>query len=153
MIVGVPREVKAGERRVALLPEQVSTLVEEGHDVQVETRAGLTVGFDDEAYTDAGAMVVTARDAWDAELVVKVKEMLPEDFTHAQAGSAVFAFHHLVGAPERTRALAAKGLTAIAFESVRDALGRYPMLAPMSRIAGRMAAMPYCVNVGGWCCR
>jgi len=139
VIVGVPREVKAGERRVALLPEQVSTLVEEGHDVQVETRAGLTVGFDDEAYTDAGAMVVTARDAWDAELVVKVKEMQDEDFAHARAGTAVFAFHHLVGAPHRTRELAQKGLTAIAFEMVRDARGEFPMLSPMSRIAGRMA--------------
>jgi alanine dehydrogenase len=139
VIIGVPREVKPGEQRVALLPEAVRTLVEEGHDVQVETRAGLTVGFDDEAYRDAGAMVVTARDAWDAELVVKVKEMQEEDFALAQPGSAVFAFHHLVGAPERTRALARKSLTAIAFEAVRDARGQFPMLAPMSRIAGRMA--------------
>jgi alanine dehydrogenase len=84
-------------------------------------------------------MVVTARDAWDAELIVKVKELQDEDLAHAQRGTAVFAFHHLVGAPERTRAIAAKGLTAIAFESVRDARGQYPMLAPMSRIAGRMA--------------
>jgi len=139
VIVGVPREVKPGERRVALLPEQVRMLVEEGHDVQIETRARLTVGFDDEAYVDAGAMIVTARDAWDAELVVKVKEMQDEDLTHARAGTAVFAFHHLVGAPERTRELARKGLTAIAFEMVRDARGELPMLAPMSRIAGRMA--------------
>jgi alanine dehydrogenase len=139
MIVGVPREVKAGERRVALVPAAVGAIVEEGHDVQVETRAGLTVGFDDEAYRDAGATIVTARDAWDAELVVKVKEMQDEDFALAPRGTAIFAFHHLVGAPRRTRALAAKGLGAIAFEMVRDAAGRFPMLAPMSRIAGRMA--------------
>jgi alanine dehydrogenase len=139
MIVGVPRETKPGERRVALVPETVEAIVAEGHDVQVETRAGLTVGFDDEAYRDAGAMVVTARDAWDADLVVKVKEMQAEDLDLAQRGTAVFAFHHLVGAPERTRALAVHGLTAIAFEMVRDAGGIFPMLAPMSRIAGRMA--------------
>jgi len=139
MIVGVPREVKPGERRVAVVPETVRAIVEEGHDVQVETRAGLTVGFDDEAYRDAGATVVTARDAWDAELVVKVKEMQDEDFAFAQRGTAVFAFHHLVGAPQRTRAMAGRGLTAIAFEMVRDAAGRSPLLAPMSRIAGRMA--------------
>lgn len=139
MIVGVPRETKAGERRVALVPEAVEAMVAEGHDVQVETRAGLTVGFDDEAYRDAGAMVVTARDAWDADLVVKVKEMQDEDFEHARRGVAVFAFHHLVGAPERTRRLAGAGLTVIAFEMVRDARGQFPMLAPMSRIAGRMA--------------
>ncbi len=140
MQVGVPREVKEGERRVALVPEAVGALVAEGHDVQVETRAGLTVGFDDEAYRDAGAMVVTARDAWDAELVVKVKEMQAEDFALARPGTAVFAFHHLVGAPERIRALAQGKLTAIAFEMVRDARGQFPMLAPMSRIAGRVAA-------------
>jgi alanine dehydrogenase len=139
MIVGVPREVKTGEMRVALLPEAVRAIVDEGHDVQVETRAGLTVGFDDEAYRDAGAMVVTARDAWDAELVVKMKEMQEEDFEFAQPGCAVFAFHHLVGAPDRTRAMAQRSLTAIAFESVRDARGQFPLLAPMSRIAGRMA--------------
>jgi alanine dehydrogenase len=139
MIVGVPREVKPGEQRVALLPEAVRAIVEEGHDVQVETRAGLTAGFDDEDYRDARATIVTARDAWDAELVVKVKEMQDEDVALAQSGSAVFAFHHLLGNPARTRALARKGLTAIAFERVRDSRGRFPMLAPMSRIAGRMA--------------
>ena len=139
MIVGVPRETKAGEQRVALVPEAVEAIVAEGHDVQVETRAGLTVGFDDEAYRDAGAMVVTARDAWDADLVVKVKEMQDEDFALAPRGVAVFAFHHLVGAPDRTRRIAGAGLTAIAFEMVRDARGQFPMLAPMSRIAGRMA--------------
>src|SRR5206468_6721118 len=133
VIVGVPREVKAGEQRVALLPETVRAIVEEGHDVHVETRAGLTVGFDDEAYRDAGAMVVAPRDAWDAELIVKVKEMQDEDLALAQRGSAVFSFHHLLGAPVRTRAMAARGLTAIAFEMVRDAAGRFPMLAPMSR--------------------
>jgi alanine dehydrogenase len=139
MIVGVPREVKPGEQRVALLPEAVRAIVEEGHDVQVETRAGLTVGFDDEAYRDAGAMVVSPRDAWDADLIVKVKEMQDEDLALAQPGSAVFGFHHLLGAPERTRAMARKSLGAIAFEAVRDSAGRFPMLAPMSRIAGRMA--------------
>ena len=139
MQVGLPREVKEGERRVALVPEAVGALVAEGHDVHVETRAGLAVGFDDDAYRDAGAMVVTARDAWDADLVVKVKEMLDEDLALAPRGCAVFAFHHLVGAPHRTRALARHGLTAIAFEMVRDARGQFPMLSPMSRIAGRMA--------------
>jgi len=139
MIIGVPREVKEVERRVARAPEAVRTIVDEGHDVQVETRAGLTVGFDDEAYRDAGAMVVTPRDAWDAELVVKVKELQAEDFAHAQRGSAIFGFHHLVGAPGRTREIAERALSAIAFEMVRDARGRMPFMAPMSRIAGRMA--------------
>ena len=139
MQVGIPREVKPGEMRVALLPEAVRAIVDEGHDVQVETRAGLTVGFDDEAYRDAGAMVVTARDAWDAELVVKFKEMYPEDFAQARPGTAVFCFHHLVGAPQRVRAIAERKLSAIAWEMIRDARGRLPFMEPMSRIAGRMA--------------
>jgi alanine dehydrogenase len=139
MIVGVPRETKPGERRVALLPEAVRTLVGEGHDVQVETRAGQSIDVGDVAYRDAGATIVTARDAWDAELVVKVKELRDGDLALAPRGTPVFGFHHLVNAPDRARRVADRGLTAIAFELVRDARGATPILAPMSRIAGRMA--------------
>lgn len=139
MIVGVPRERKPGEQRVALLPVAVRALVEQGHDVQVETRAGQAIDVTDDAYRGAGAMIVTAKDAWDAELVVKVKEVHDEDLALAPRGTPVFAFHHLVGAPERARRIAERGLTAIAFELVRDLRGETPILAPMSRIAGRMA--------------
>jgi alanine dehydrogenase len=139
VIVGLPRETKPGERRVALLPVAVQELTAEGHDVQVEMRAGRAVGISDDDYRDAGAMIVTARDAWDAELVVKVKELRDEDVAHAPAGLAVFGFHHLVGAPERARKVANTRLSAIAFELVRDARGGAPILAPMSRIAGRMS--------------
>jgi len=138
MIVGVPRETKEGERRVALLPLAVEEVAQAGHDVRVETRAGAGVGFDDQAYRDAGADIVVARDAWDADLVVKVKELQPADLAVMPQGATVFSFHHLPREPERTRALAAKGVTAIAFEMVRDARGQYPLLAPMSRLAGRM---------------
>jgi alanine dehydrogenase len=139
MIIGVPREVKSGERRVALLPLAVEALVADGHDVQVETRAGAAIAVEDSAYRDAGATIVTQRDAWDADLVVKVKEMQPGDLRAAPRGVTVFSFHHLVGEPERTCAMAAAGVSAIAFEMVRDAAGRFPLLAPMSEIAGRMA--------------
>ena len=139
MIVGIPRETKEGERRVALLPVAVGELAAEGHDVQVETHAGAGIGIEDSAYRDAGATIVTARDAWDADLVVKVKEMLPGDYAHARRGVAVFSFHQLPGIPERTRELAAHGITAIDWMALRDARGRYPLLAPMSRIAGQMA--------------
>lgn len=139
MIVGIPRETKPGERRVALLPVAVQAIVAEGHDVQVETRAGQGVGIPDEAYREAGAMIVTARDAWDAELVVKVKELRDEDIAFAPREMPVFCFHHLVGSPERARKVAGARLSAIAFELVRDARGGAPILAPMSRIAGRMA--------------
>jgi len=139
MIVGVPRETKAGERRVALLPRAVEEIAAAGHDVHLETRAGRGIGLDDDAYRDAGATIVTARDAWDADVVVKVKEMQGEDLALAPRGSTIFSYHHLAGEPLRTRALAARGFTAIAFEAVRDANGHFPLLAPMSRIAGRMA--------------
>lgn len=139
MIVGVPREVKEGERRVALLPAAVAELTGAGHDVLVETRAGRGVGIDDDAYRDAGAGIVAARDAWQAELVVKVKEMQPADIALLPPGASLFSYQHLTSHPERTRELAAKALTAIAWEEMRDARGRFPLLAPMSRIAGRMS--------------
>jgi alanine dehydrogenase len=138
MWVGIPREVKTGEKRVALLPQEVRAIVDEGHDVQVETRAGLTVGFDDEAYRDAGAMVVTTRDGWIPSSSSRCGSA-SEDLALAQPASAVLAFHLLVGEPQRTRAVAQKGLTAIAYERMHDARGTFPLLAPMSRIAGRMA--------------
>lgn len=139
MIVGVPRETKPGEQRVALLPAAVRAIAAEGHDVNVETRAGNALGISDDDYRGAGATIVVARDAWDVELVVKVKELRDEDLAAAARGTAVFGFHHLVGAPDRARAIATAGLTAIAFELVRDGHGRLPILAPMSRIAGNMA--------------
>jgi alanine dehydrogenase len=139
MMIGLPRETKPGERRVALLPEAVQAIAAEGHDVFVETRAGQPIGIDDDAYREAGAEIVTRRDVWDAELMVKVKEMRDEDLARAPRGVAVFGFHHLIGAPERARRLAEAGLGAIAFELVHDRHGRLPILAPMSRIAGRMA--------------
>jgi alanine dehydrogenase len=139
MIFGVPREAKEGERRVALLPEAVREITAEGHDVRVQARAGAGVGFDDDQYRDAGADIVVARDAWDADLVIKVKEAQVADLAVMPRGAAIFSYHHLPGEPGRTRALAERAATAIAFEMVRDRRGGFPLLAPMSRIAGRMA--------------
>lgn len=139
MIVGVPRETKEGERRIALLPRAVEEITAAGHDVRIETRAGAGVGLGDDAYREARADIVVARDVWDSDLIVKVKEVQDADLAVMPRGATIFSFHHLPGEPERIRALAAKGATAIAFEMVRDARGEYPLLAPMSRIAGRMA--------------
>jgi alanine dehydrogenase len=139
VILGIPRETKEGERRVALVPEAVAELTTAGHEVLVETRAGMGIGCTDDAYRDAGADIVTARDAWDCDLVVKVKEVQEADLAVMPKGATIFSFHHLPGEPGRTRALAERGVSAIAFEMVRDARGRYPLLAPMSEIAGRMA--------------
>ena len=139
MRIGVPREVKPGERRVALLPDDVGALVEAGHEVVVQLQAGAAVGADDDAYFERGAFNGTAAQVWGCELVVKVKEMLPEDLRHLPPDRAIFCFHQLPSEPERTRALAERRATAIAFEMVRDARGGFPLLAPMSVISGRMA--------------
>ena len=139
MKIGIPRESKSGEARVALLPAQVAQLVRDGHAVVVETGAGDGVAVDDAAYAAAGATIVNTAQAWGGELVVKVKEMQPQDFRSLHQGLTIFSFHHLPGAPARTRELSAREATAIAFEMVRDAEGGYPLLAPMSIIAGRLA--------------
>lgn len=139
MIIGVPREVKEGERRIALLPRAVEEITAAGHDVRIETRAGQGLDIDDTAYRGAGADIVVARDVWDSDLIVKVKEVQEADLAIMPRGATIFSFHHLPGEPDRTRELASRGATAIAFEMVRDGRGQFPLLAPMSRIAGRMA--------------
>ncbi len=139
MRIGIPRETKPGELRVALVPDHAAILALDGHEVRVASGAGGGIGHVDASYLDAGASIVTPADAWDAELIVKVKEVQEADYPHLAAGQTLFCFHHLPGEPERTRVLAASGISAIAFEMVRDAAGGFPLLAPMSVIAGRMA--------------
>jgi alanine dehydrogenase len=140
VIIGIPRETKEGERRVALLPRAIEELTAAGHDVRVETRAGAGVGLADDAFREMDADIVTARDVWTSDLVVKVKEVQDADLRVMPQGATLFSFQHLPGERERTRALADKATSAIAFEMVVDAKGRFPMLAPMSAIAGRMVA-------------
>jgi alanine dehydrogenase len=139
VIVGLPRESKAGERRVALVPSAVRELVAAGHAVRVARGAGEGAGHPDSQYASAGALLVAPEDAWRAALVVKVKEIQPGEEAMLAPGTLVFAFQHLVGEPEATRALAARGVDAIAFELVRGFDGGFPILAPMSVIAGRLA--------------
>ena len=139
MRIGIPRETKEGELRVGLDPAGVAALARDGHEVRVESGAGAGVGEDDAAYRDAGAQIVAAARAWDVELTVKVKELQPEDLRHLPNERALFCFQQLPGEPARTRALAEHRTTAIAFEMVRERDGRFPLLAPMSVIAGRMS--------------
>lgn len=139
MRIGVPREIKPGEARVGLTPHGARELTALGHEVRVESGAGAGVGNEDAHYVAAGARIVDAAAAWDCELVVKVKEFQPGEARRFPAGSTVFSFQHLAGEPELTREVAARGGNAIAFEMVRDGDGNFPLLAPMSRIAGRMA--------------
>jgi alanine dehydrogenase len=139
LVVGIPRETKEGEKRVALEPAAVRVLVSEGNRLHVEAGAGSAVGHDDDAYRAAGARICSSAQAWHADLIVKVKEIQPEDVNHLQRGRTIFSFHHLPGEPQRTLLLAGREATAIAFEMVRDDRGEFPLLAPMSVIAGRMA--------------
>jgi alanine dehydrogenase len=139
MRIGVPRETKEGERRVVLGPAEAAQLAREGHEVRVERGAGAGIGFPDGEYERAGARVTDAHGAWSCDLVVKVKEVQPGEIERVREGPVLFGYQHLTGEPGTTRALAARRASAIAFELVRDADGGYPLLAPMSAIAGRMA--------------
>ena len=139
MRIGVPRETKEGERRVGLGAGEVSVLAAEGHDVRVERGAGAGVGLADARFEAAGARLASAQEAWACELVVKVKEVQPGELDRVREGPTLFGYQHLAGAPEMTRALARRRASAIAYELVRDERGGFPLLAPMSEIAGRMA--------------
>ena len=139
MRIGIPRESKDGELRVALDPAAAAVLAREGHEVRVAAGAGAGIGATDEAYRAAGATIVDAVGAWRSELVVKVKEIQPGEWTALERGSTLFSFQHLVGEPALAREVADRAITAIAFEMVRDADGGFPLLAPMSVIAGRLA--------------
>src|SRR5215468_71025 len=148
MLIGVPKEIKTHEYRVGLVPASVRELIHHGHQVLVETAAGTGIGFDDEAYKAAGAM--TAKDAAEvfakAEMIVKVKEPQPDECRMLRRGQLLFTYLHLAPDPEQTKGLLESGCTAIAYETVTNARGGLPLLAPMSEVAGRMS-----VQVGAHC--
>jgi alanine dehydrogenase len=142
MLVGVPKEIKVHEYRVGLTPDAVRELVHHGHQVLVQAGAGAGIGADDAAYTDAGARIAPDAAAVyaQAEMVVKVKEPQPDECRMLRSGQLLFTYLHLAPDPEQARLLLASGCTAIAYETVTDAHGGLPLLAPMSEVAGRMAA-------------
>jgi alanine dehydrogenase len=139
--VGVPREVKDQEYRVALTPSGVRELVREGHDVRVEKDAGAGSSIPDDEYVAAGAAIVgSADDLWaDAELVLKVKEPVAEEYPRMRPDQVLFTYLHLAASRECTEALLSAGTTAVAYETVQLPDGSLPLLAPMSEVAGRMA--------------
>lgn len=140
MIIGVPQEIKDNEYRVSMTPGGARQLTEAGHQVWVETNAGQGSGFSDEQYTQAGARVVsTAADAWSAEMVVKVKEPLPVEYSFLRSDLVLFTYLHLAANEELTREMVTRGLTGIAYETVELPNGTLPLLTPMSEVAGRMA--------------
>ncbi|WP_126428530.1 alanine dehydrogenase [Brevibacillus marinus] len=140
MIVGIPKEIKNNENRVAITPAGVTALVQSGHEVRIETNAGLGSGFTDDDYQAVGATIVPrAADAWNADMVMKVKEPLPEEYGYFREGMILFTYLHLAPEPELTRALMEKKVVAIAYETIQLDNGALPLLTPMSEVAGRMA--------------
>jgi alanine dehydrogenase len=141
MIVGVPKEIKADEYRVSIIPVGVEELTRAGHQVLIQAGAGQGSGIHDEHYAVHGAEVVgDAAAIWSrADLVVKVKEPLPEEWPLLRAGQMVFTYFHFAADEQLTRAVMRSGITAIAYETIRDARGNLPLLTPMSEVAGRMS--------------
>jgi alanine dehydrogenase len=141
MKIGIPKEIKTLEFRVSATPGVVHRLVERGHTVVVETMAGAGIGASDADYLAAGATVQpTAAQVFEAaELIVKVKEPQASEIAMLRQHHTLFTYLHLAADPEQARGLMASGCTAIAYETITDASGRLPLLAPMSQVAGRMA--------------
>ena len=144
MKIGLVKETKPEEHRVGLTPTGVMALVAHGHAVFVEQSAGEDSGFSDQLYIKAGASIVDVAQAWANELVVKVKEPIEPEYKYLQQ-QLVFTYFHLAGVPKAlTETLLSAGTTAIAYETLEDATGRLPLLAPMSAIAGNMSTQMGC---------
>jgi alanine dehydrogenase len=141
MRVGVPREIKVHEYRVGLTPGAVREYVAAGHNVVVETNAGAGIGASDEVYRKAGAVIAdSAAEVFaTADMIVKVKEPQPREWSQLREGQILFTYLHLAADPEQARGLMASNCTAIAYETVTDAKGGLPLLAPMSEVAGRLS--------------
>src|SRR5690242_19071813 len=141
MRVGVPKEIKTHEYRVGLTPGAVREYVHAGHDVVIETKLGAGIGADDEVYRKAGAAVVdTAAEIFaTCDMIVKVKEPQPVEWVQLREGQILFTYLHLAPDPEQAKGLLASGCTAVAYETVTDARGGLPLLAPMSEVAGRLS--------------
>ena len=141
MNIGIPKEIKNNENRVAVTPAGTLEFIQHGHCVLVERSAGLGSGFTDEEYAEAGAVILTeAKEVWEqADMIMKVKEPLPNEYGYFRKGLILFTYLHLAAEPELAKALVASGVHAIAYETV-NVNGTLPLLTPMSEVAGRMAA-------------
>ncbi len=141
MIIGVPKEIKTNENRVALVPAGAELLVGAGHTVFVERGAGLGSGFTDEDFERAGARLLeTAEEVWDkAEMIMKVKEPIAPEWPRMRKGQVIYTYFHFAASEELTRAVIGSGAVAVAYETVELATGELPLLTPMSEVAGRMA--------------
>src|SRR5437764_14034667 len=139
--IGVPKEIKTDEYRVAMIPVGVEELTRAGHQVLIQSGAGQGSGISDEQYAAHGADIVAdAAAVWRrADLVVKVKEPMPEEWSLLRAGQILFTYFHFAADENLTRAVMASGITAVAYETIKDARGTLPLLTPMSEVAGRMS--------------
>jgi alanine dehydrogenase len=141
MIIGVPKEIKTNENRVALVPAGAEAFVTRGHTVYVEQGAGTGSGFPDEAYTAVGAKILaTADEVWSkAEMIMKVKEPIAVEWPRMRAGQIIYTYFHFAAAEDLTKAVIKSGAIAVAYETVQLPTGELPLLTPMSEVAGRMA--------------
>ena len=141
MVIGVPKEIKDHETRVGCVPSMVTALREHGHEVLVETKAGIGSSVTDEEYLEAGARILnSAAEVWQgADLVVKVKEPQPSEYAYLRPGLMLFTYLHLAPLPGLTDALVKGRVNAVAYETIREKDGSLPLLTPMSEVAGRMA--------------
>src|SRR5579875_1254196 len=141
MVIGVPKEVKDHESRVGITPAGAKALTEAGHKVLVEHNAGALSSFPDDDYQAVGAEIVgEAYNVWrNADMVVKVKEPVKQEYYYFREGLVLFTYLHLAPLTELTDALLEKGVTGIAYETVKDRFGALPLLTPMSEVAGRLS--------------
>jgi len=141
MIVGVPKEIKTAENRVALVPAGAEAMVGDGHTVLVEQGAGLGSGFTDEAYRTVGASIAdSVNEVWArAEMILKVKEPIESEWKRIRKGQVLFTYFHFAASEPLTKAIIGSGCVAIAYETVQLETGELPLLTPMSEVAGRMA--------------
>lgn len=140
MIVGVPREIKENEHRVAMVPGGVAVLVRNGHRVLIEKSAGLASGIEDKQYMNVGAEVVAAKQVWEqAEMIVKVKEPVASEYENLRTNQLLFTFLHLSAEPQLAEVLLRKNISTIGYETIEMDDGTLPLLMPMSEVAGRMS--------------
>jgi alanine dehydrogenase len=141
MLIGVPKEIKNHEYRVGLTPSSVMELAKHGHQVMIERNAGAGVDFSDDQYLVAGAEIVTTAEEIFArsDMIIKVKEPQPQECKMLRAGQILYTYLHLAPDPDQTELLVESGATCVAYETVTDADGGLPLLAPMSEVAGRMS--------------
>ncbi len=141
MKIGVAKEIKTDEYRVALTPAGARELVQRGNEVTIETGAGIGSAFPDDTYAAAGAEIASVEDVWsDSELLLKVKEPIEPEYGRLREGQVLFTYLHIAADAPLTRALVESGITAVAYETVETDQHALPLLAPMSEIAGRLAA-------------